>query len=473
MTGTGRRAVLAGAAAWLAAPALRAATPAEPLDAILAASGLGPLTGFALADLRTGALVEAHRAEARLPPASVAKIVMSLYALEALGPGWRFGTRVLGTGPVEAGVLRGDLVLAGGGDPLLDTDALGDLVAALKRGGLRRVEGRLRVAVGALPAAREIDRDQPEEAAYNPAVSGLNLNFNRVFLAWKEAGGGPALAFSAPGERFQVPLASITAELSPGGLPRHRLEGGREVWRLARESLRGRGSLWLPVRVPGIYAGEVLGRLAAGAGLGDLPPAEVVAAAAGAVMAERASPSLAEMLRDMLRFSTNLTAETIGLSASRARGGRPEGIGGSAAAMTRWARGRFGLSGARFVNHSGLSVRSEVSAAELLRVLASARGAGLPELLPERPILDAARKPVEIGGVRVHSKTGTMDFVSALAGYLDGARPLAFAILAADPGRRARIRPEDRDRPPGGADWTRRARAQEQALLRRWATLHG
>ena len=80
---------------------------------------------------------------------------------------------------------------------------------------------------------------------------------------------------------------------------------------------------------------------------------------------------------------------------------------------------------------------------------------------------------METPGVEVVSKTGTMDFVSALAGYMTGRRRLAFAIFAADPAARARIRPEERANPPGAAAWAARARAQEQALLRRWAAVYG
>ena len=55
---------------------------------------------------------------------------------------------------------------------------------------------------------------------------------------------------------------------------------------------------------------------------------------------------------------------------------------------------------------------------------------------------------------------------------MTGSRRLAFAIFAADPERRAAIRPEERARPPGSKAWAARARAQEQALLRRWAALY-
>ncbi len=232
--------------------------------------------------------------------------------------------------------------------------------------------------------------------------------------------------------------------------------------------MQRRGSVWLPVRRPAAYAGEVMRGLGGAAGL-TLPAAEVVRTAPdGGVLALRASDPLVQILREMLLYSTNLTAETVGLRASQARGLSPDGLAPSASAMTRWARGRFGIRGARFVNHSGLSDASEISPAELVAVLRRAEGLGLPGLLKPRPILDARKQPVA-AGVAVMSKTGTMDFVSGLAGYVTGRRRMAFAILASDPGLRARIRPDQRDDPPGNRAWVARAKAQEQALLRRWA----
>ncbi len=470
----GRRAVLAGAAALVCAPGLRRARAAEPeaLDAILAASGLAGRTGFALVDLASGKTVEARAAGEGRPPASVAKILTTLYALDALGPDYRFRTAILGRGAVEGGTLQGDLVLAGGGDPVLDTDALEDLVAALREGGLAKVAGRLLVADAGLPAIAEIDPGQPAEAAYNPSISGMNLNFNRVFLAWRA--GGEGLAFSAPDTRGgAVTMPGFAAELTGDGLPAQRLADGREIWTLPRDGLRRAGSVWLPVRAPAAYAGAALGGLAAAAGLA-LPAAEVAGAApdAGALVVHDSLP-LAPMLREMLLYSTNLTAEVTGLRASQARGLAPQDLAASGAAMTAWVRARFGLSDAVLVNHSGLSDANRLAPAELVAVLRQAEPLGLPELLKPRPILDAERHPLAAPGGEVVSKTGTLDFVSALAGYLTGPRRrLAFAIMAADPGLRARIPPEARADPPGGKRWTGRAHAQEQALLRRWAALY-
>ena len=274
----GRRAVLAGAAALLASPALRRAEAAEAdaLEAIFAGSGLGGRTGFALVDLASGKVVEARAPAEGRPPASVAKIITTLYALDALGPDYRFRTRILGAGPIEDGVLKGDLILAGGGDPVLDTDTLEDLVAALRIQGLKGVTGRFLVADGALPGIVEIDPGQPVEAAYNPAIGGMNLNFNRVFLAWEAGGGG--IAFSAPDSRGgAVAMQDFEVRLTDDGPLAHQLaDGGREIWSMPKDGLHRAGSIWLPVRAPAAYAGAAFAALAGQAGL-KLPAAEVAA----------------------------------------------------------------------------------------------------------------------------------------------------------------------------------------------------
>lgn len=475
--GVTRRAMLAGMAAGAVVGAGRArAAGAEAIDAILARSGLGAVTGFAVAEAGGGAVAEGHQADLDRPPASVAKVVTALYALDRLGPGHVFETRIAAAGPIESRTLTGDVALVGGGDPLLDTDALGDLLAEAREAGLGAARGRLVVAAGALPALAEIEPDQPQDAGYNPAISGMNLNFNRVFLEWEPGGAGPVLRLSAPGARFRAQAPSIAAELgAAGGRPSHRLEEGREVWALAPASLKGRGGVWLPVRAPAVYAGEALRGLAAEAGLALPAPVVVAEAPVGITLAARASAPLGPMMRDMLRYSTNLTAEVAGLSAARADGGAAEDLAASASAMTDWARARYGLGHARLVNHSGLTARSAMTAGEMVRLLTAAQGEGLAGMLRERPLRDVRGDLAPIQGVRVLAKTGTLNFVSALAGYVEGPGPrrLAFAIFAADLGARERIRPEERADPPGARAWARRARAQEQALLRRWIALAG
>ncbi|MBA5764839.1 D-alanyl-D-alanine carboxypeptidase, partial [Vibrio sp. 404] len=82
----------------------------------------------------------------------------------------------------------GDLILAGSGDPSLDTAALARLARLLRAAGVSEVTGALRVQADALPAIRSIDPGQPDHLGYSPAIAGLNLNFNRVYFEWKRQG---------------------------------------------------------------------------------------------------------------------------------------------------------------------------------------------------------------------------------------------------------------------------------------------
>lgn len=485
-----RRALIAGAASLAAARAVAAgsgplprARPFEALDlrplprpprietleAILARSGLEQATGFVLVDLDSGERLEARAPDIPRPPASVQKLVTALYALETLGPDHRFATRLLATGPVDAGRLMGDLVLEGGGDPALDTDALGRLAAGLMSGGVRAIEGRFLVTDGGLPVLREIDRDQPADAAYNPGMAGINLNFNRAFASWRAGGAG--LTFRAPGEDFETEVRGIRGTAGDAPLAVRRLEETEEIWSLPVRGMRRSGSMWLPVGRPGRYAGEVFRALAGQRGL-VLPQAEVVGEAQGALVGLSFGRPLETLLRGMLRYSTNLTSEVVGLAASRARGVAPGGLAASGAEMARWAAGRGLTPAAGFANHSGLSADARVTPAALAGFLRAVKGSDLPGLMPPRPILDADGDPVETRGVTVRAKTGTLDFVRGLAGYLTGRRRLAFAILAADLGRRSALGPIERANPVAAVAWAARARQQEYALLRRWTILH-
>ncbi|TPE49944.1 D-alanyl-D-alanine carboxypeptidase [Amaricoccus solimangrovi] len=462
--GPSRRDILAGLAAIAlgagAAPG-RAATGAESTETILARSGLARETGFVVVDLATGAPLEAHRADRGFPPASVVKILTALYTLDTLGSGYRFRTRVIGAG--------GDLVLMGDGAPGLDTDALGDLAREVAR----RASGarRLFTASGALPAIEMIDRDQPPLAAYNPAISGLNLNYNRAFLSWSRG----RMSVSAPGERFEAPVAVPRVVPTDRARPGHGDGPEGEVWRIPRAKLAGRGGLWLPVREPAAYAGGVFSTLLGGAGLG--PPAPAGAAPAGTsgpALAEHLSDPAVDLVRSMLFHSTNLTAETLGLRASQARGAAAPDLARSAGAMENWARGTLGLEKAVILNHSGLTEATRIAPADLAGVLIRAQGP-LSDLLRERKLAGAPGEAgFDPGRARLLCKTGTLDFVSALAGYLTTAgRRLAFVIFAADPAARARIPADQRDNPPGAKPWAKRARGQEQALLRRWVEVYG
>ena len=105
--------------------------------------------GYAVADARTGEMLEVMNPLLQLPPASVTKALTALYALDSLGESYQFSTQLIATGGVENGRVNGDLILVGGGDPTLSTDAMGDLARTMRDAGIREVRGAFKVHSGA------------------------------------------------------------------------------------------------------------------------------------------------------------------------------------------------------------------------------------------------------------------------------------------------------------------------------------
>lgn len=447
-----------------------AAPAADDSGALVAAAALSGTVAWVVADLATGRVLDARGGGAPLPPASATKALTSLYALDRLGAARRLTSRVLASGPMRGGVVQGDIVLAGGGDPTLQTDQLGDLVARLAQSGLRGATGRLLYWEGALPQIERIVRDQPDQVGYNPAISGLNLNFNRVHFAWKRSGSGWAVGMDARGARFVPPVQSVGVSVVSREAPvfTYRRESTRESWTVAAAALGKEGSRWLPVRLPGLYLAGVFRALAAAQGIALPPPEAVRDLPAGLAELGRVdSDPLRDMLRGMLRYSTNITAECLGLAASGAGG-----LEGSAAAMAGWIARSFGTP-VTLADHSGLGGATRVTAEGMVRILrqAEAEGRGLKPLLHDAGMRDDAGKAIKGHAVRVPAKSGTLNFVSALAGYIvpPSGRELVFAILTGDPDRRDAVPLSEREMAPGSKAWVGRSRRLQGQLISRWA----
>lgn len=451
-------------------PADALARSAAYADRLVAEARLGGRVGFVVSDARTGEVLETLNPIRPQPPASVAKAVTALYALETLGAEHRFVTRLIATGPVSGGRLNGDLVLVGGGDPALDTDGLHDLAVAARAAGLTEVTGRFLVADGALPQIERIDRSQPDHVGYNPAVGGLNLNFNRVHFQWRRAGASYGVEMDARTDRFRPAVTSARMRIADRSLPVYTYDrdGDIDAWSVARGQLGNSGSRWLPVRNPALYAGDVMRTMLRSNGIVVGAARHVSDTPAGGEVARIQSDPLEQIARNMLRFSTNLTAEVIGLTATSARGQAPGTLNASADVMSGWLQERTGARRPDFDDHSGLNGTTRISASDMVTAL-TARGAAARL----RPIM----KELTIDGdvkIPVRHKTGSLNFVSALAGYFQarGGRELAFATFCADVDRRNRLTVAERERPQGGREWARRARSLQFDLIERWERVH-
>lgn len=435
------------------------------VDELIAKADLDAAIAFVALDAASGAVLAARGADLAFAPASTLKSVTALYAQATLGADYRFSTRVIRAGDL--------LVLAGGGDPELDSDGLAELakaVAEAEKASGRPAPARFAVWGGALPRIAEISPGQAVHLTYNPSISGMILNFNRVHLGWRRGEGGYALTLEARGRKQSPRAYTVAAGVADRTQPLFTYDGtgDKESWTIARQAMGKAGSRWLPVRKPELYAGDAFQTLCRAQGL-VLPAPEVIAdLPAGEEIASRPSRPLRAILRDMMEYSNNLTAEIVGLAAS----GRPDLVQ-SGAAMTDWLRAQGVTGEYSFRDHSGLSPATRITARMMAETMAGpGRRQDLRGLMKRIPLRDAKGKARKDSSILVDAKTGTLNFVSNLAGYAeDGGgnaqgRQLVFAVLTADEARRAAN--EGRELPDGVIGWTRRSKALQQGLIENW-----
>ena len=436
----------------------------------------GTRIGYLLLDLASGRELAALHPDVALIPASTTKLATAIVALDVLGSEYRYRTELRARGAVRGGVLEGDLILKGGGDSELDVADLLELAVHLSTSGIHRVDGRFLIDDTALPRSSEIAPDQPPEAAYNPGIGALSVAFNRVHVAWR-GDGNAVYAFSLPPldeARFEP---ASPDDLPAGGVEFESRRGDTVVWRVADRGRR-RQVTDLPVKDPGLHAGNVFRRLAASLDIGLNPPERGKAPPESTLIAAHESAPLRQLVHDMLLYSNNMMAETIGLSAAQ-RLDRTYGPDPAGAPLIRHLARlmpEVDWHGAVLPNNSGLDGRARLTPRQLAAIVRYGwRTDALAALLPASgwsgTLADRFADPA--AALRVWAKTGAVNYGGALAGYLLPAsdRPAVFVTMVSDLGARAAYDALDRPGALANADasaWNARARGLLDDLVQGW-----
>ncbi len=451
---------------------------AEPhAAAALAPPPKGTRIGYLLLDLVSGRPLAALNPDVALIPASTTKLATAIVALDALGPEYRYRTELRAHGRVRDGVLQGDLILVGGGDPALDVSDLLELAVRLATSGIHAVDGRFLIDDTALPRWSEIAPDQPLEAAYNPGIGALSLAFNRVRVAWRGAGHAIEAITLPPLDeaRFE---AAAPEDLPPGGVELASQSGEKVVWRVADRGSR-RQAADLPVKDPGLHAGHVFRRLALALDVVLGPPERAPAPAPTTLIAVHESAPLRELVHDMLLYSNNMMAETIGLSAAQRLNSTygPGSAGTSLVGHLARLMPEVDWRGAVLPNHSGLDGRARLTPRQLAAIVRYGwRTDALAALLPASGwsgTLSGRFDEDPATALRVWAKTGAVNYGGALAGYLLPAsdRPAVFVTMVSDLG--ARVAYDAIERPGRATNaqasaWNGRARRLLDDLVEGW-----
>ncbi len=440
---------------------------------------------YLLFDPASGTPIVEHRADQARIPASTSKIVTVNAALQLLGPDYRFQTSLLATGAAHPPELNGDLYLRGGGDPSLTSDDLRAFASALRTAGISRISGRFVYDESLLPRLREIDPSQPDAVVYNPGISALSLNYNRVQVRWQHARGNgdfvTTVLSPADGGPVPVDVIGFAASPSDGGSAFQYAGTGNDRWLLSPR-LAAQGATTLPVKNDaGRVAANVFQNLCREYGI-ELPnPESGQAPASARVIHTHASEPLPTIASKVLRHSNNMAAEMIGLVSSRKLTSRALPLALSAQALARWYQYRLknaDWTGFVAQNHSGLSRDSRHSSRQLAAILRDGwamgqRGNGLINVMSP-----AAWERGSGAYASTRVKSGTMSYADGLVGYLTGhtGRQYGFVILITDFGQRASfdgvMDAYGDAEAPGSRRWTGRAKTFEQALVKTWIAQH-
>jgi serine-type D-Ala-D-Ala carboxypeptidase/endopeptidase (penicillin-binding protein 4) len=422
------------------------ATPIQSAVAALAAWGAarGAHATAAVMDVPTGTLLASESEHLLVNPASNTKVLTAAVVLDRMGPDYRFTTGLYGK-------LAGDavpvLVLRGNGDPSLETDELWELGAALRQLGVRRVDSLLvdqsQFDDAFVPPAFA---DQPNEwAPFRAPVSAVALERNAVTLnVLPTSSGQPAAAwFDPPGfvdvrgtVETRAPAAGdgVRLTVSPNGTRLLAELGGF----IGRNAPRARYSK--RVDDPRLFAGYVLAEVLREMGI------EVRGVPALGGSAERSrithveSAPLAVLVRELGKNSDNFYAETLLKALGGFVHGSPAHTQDGAESVLAWLKDQGALEpGTRLTNGSGLFDANRVSAFSLATTL---RRAYLSPRIGPDFVAQLAVGGVD-GTLRsrfkshaaerlVRAKTGTLDQVVALSGYVlptAGRQAVAFSFV--------------------------------------------
>lgn len=388
-------------------------------------------------------------------PASVMKLVTTFAALELLGPDYRWKTEAYLGGPLVDGELHGDLILKGSGDPKITIEQWQAFIGDLRAKGLVRVDGDLVLdrTLFALAPHDPAAFDHEPLKPYNVGPDALLVNFKSLKLTL-----APDVTGSGVSVQAEPPLDVVTLGAPPPASnaacdPTHAFAAPSIDDRGDRASVAFRGEYplacgehewWISMLDHPHYVHAMFATYfrAAGGHFGGALKEGKAPRSEPFVVLE--SPPLSDIVRDVNKLSNNVMARQIFLTLATTSEPPPATPSKAIHAVQRWAAQRkLAMPGLVLDNGSGLSRRARATPIALDRLLLAADASSVREEF-ERSLAVAATdgtverrfRDEDVAGQAL-LKTGSLEGVRALAGYVNDATGRRFTVVAIVNDRRA------------------------------------
>ncbi|MBI1290957.1 D-alanyl-D-alanine carboxypeptidase/D-alanyl-D-alanine-endopeptidase [bacterium] len=398
--------------------------------------------GISFVDLETGQSIFAYGGSKLMTPASTLKTHTSSCAFETWGPEHRFQTTLLSSVPPSNGVLTGDLILVGGGDPMLKSSDLAAMAKALREEkGITSITGNLVLDVSRfdipLKGPGWMWDDDPDY--YNMSVSPLMVDFNVATLktAESKSGGAPQAAFDPAADFPPIQLKAVD-DITTVTIRRRPFEEPFIVeYPSSGPYAAAKSSLTV------LHSDQWVGSLFKGFLMqnGVELRGEVVLSHApleGTTLLVREGSTLDETVRHFHKVSENAVGEMLLLNLAVEANGRAGTWNDGAEVITKWLTGTAGVPEGTFrlVDGSGLSrynvISGDSSIALLTHMWKSPLRDAWVDTLTKYEVELRPDAPAGLSKYRVRAKSGGMGGVTTLIGYLETekGRWVAFSWLA-------------------------------------------
>ncbi|MEO8418046.1 MAG: D-alanyl-D-alanine carboxypeptidase/D-alanyl-D-alanine-endopeptidase [Methylophilaceae bacterium] len=380
-----------------------------------------------------------HHADQALNPASTMKLLTTYAGLDLLGPAYRWRTEAYYDGSLRDGVLKGNLILKGYGDPALMTEDFWRLLSSLRQAGVKDIRGDLVLDTSyfAAESTNPGAFDNEPYRAYNAMPSALLVNLKSTSFRLEPGmqGGGAAVRVLPEPDLPEMKIINHLKLVQSGcGDWKNRLDYAiKPQGHITMVTFSGTyaadcGEKYLELSVfdDAAYTFNLFRKLWQQLGGSLQGTVRQAATPVNAVkLAEQSSMSLADVIRRINKYSNNLMARQLLLTIAAEREGVPATEVGGDKAIRAWLASKgWNFPELVIENGAGLSRIERISAKHLGELLMDAYFSPvMPELMSSLPVLSVDgtvghRLKDSPAQGRAHLKTGSLDGVRSIAGYV-------------------------------------------------------